>query len=152
MKRCLIVLAALLTLAVLPVAGQDRFAIGPSAGVFKIESEEDLWIHFGASARFSLIPLLALRADVQYLMIPDSESHWLDASAGLELPILLGIYVKAGGGMAFPLGETKDRFPRIEAGVGFRLAGFFVEGVYSLLLPDGNETFGCIGATAGFRF
>ncbi len=153
MKRFqVLVLVAFLALSVLPAAAQEGFSIGPAAGILKITGEDTTFLRFGASARLSLFRLLALRLDAHYTILRGDESHWADASAGLELPILLGIYAKAQGGGLLSVGDKGgDLLPFVEAGVGFRLAGFFVEGVYSLLFEDG-DSYGAIGAAAGFRF
>lgn len=147
-----LVLVALLALMAVPAAAQDGFSIGPTAGILKITGEDTTFLRFGASTRLSLFRLLALRLDAHYMILTGDEMTWADASAGLELPILLGIYAKAQGGIMLPLGDKGgDPLPFVEAGVGFRLAGFFVEGAYSLLFDDG-DSYGAIGAAAGFRF
>lgn len=150
MKRSFVLVAiALLALSALPVAAQAKFSIGPAAGVLKIPDEDLTFLRFGASARLSLLRLLALRIDARYVMIPGEEDTWVDAAAGVEVPILLGLYAKAQGGY-FLDPSGKSNFPYIEAGLGFGIGGFFVEGVYSQLFIESGA--GTIGASAGFRF
>jgi len=156
MKRAsTVVILALLVLAVLPVSAQDGFSIGPSAGVIKILEDEAMILRFGATARLSVFRLLTIRADLRYDILPSENKDpatWLDASAGLEIPILLGIYVKGEGGYMMGIQNTDFSIFYGEAGLGFRLAGFFVEGVYQMMFEEEGDKWGTIGATVGYRF
>lgn len=150
-KRSMVLGTVLFILAAAPLSAQGFLSLGPTAGVRRWDSESATFLNLGLDVRVSPIRWIALHAEARYAKPLDSSQTFVDLSGALEVPILLGIYAKAGGGALFEPG-AENTIEYWNASLGFSFRGLFIEATGTHILEAKDGLFHMFGATAGIRF
>jgi hypothetical protein len=143
-------LILLLVFAAFPTVAQQRpVFIGPVVGI--MPAGDSVLMPVGLDFRYAILEWLSLRAELGYAMLFPAVEGYPEIACGAEINLSAGFYGKGMVETLLAIGQTQFLIPIVTAGLGFGMAGFFMDIDFNVLFAYGGIA-PSLGLTLGYSF